>query len=149
MLVVRRKWRVISHQLNTNPFPGSFLNYKGRMRLTAVTMQALTLVEFEGAFDTEHMVRPHGICWRPHPVTRTHCRLSRAAAWRSTPPAVCSPAVCTTIAGRAQTRWLLLRCRRGRKKGGNVLFFAICASATQDWWAGAVPCSKSSLHSAA
>lgn len=58
---VRRKWRVISHPLNTNPFPGSFLNYKGRMRLIGVTMQALTLVEFEGAFDTEHMVGLHGM----------------------------------------------------------------------------------------
>ena len=60
VLAVRRKWRVISHPLNTNPFPGSFLNYKGRMRLIGVTMQTLTLLEFEGAFDTEHMVRLRG-----------------------------------------------------------------------------------------
>ena len=59
MLPARRKWRVISHPLNTNPFPGSFLNYKGRMRLIGVTMQTLTLLEIEGAFDTEHMVCPH------------------------------------------------------------------------------------------
>ena len=51
-----RKWRVISHPLNTNPFPGSFLNYRGRLRLRDVTINGLTLVELEGAFDTEHTV---------------------------------------------------------------------------------------------
>ena len=76
---------MISHPLNTNPFPGSFLNYKGRMRLVGVTMQTLTLLEFEGAFDTEHMVRPPGTrtrcacgvcahCWQPCCVFSTACR---------------------------------------------------------------------------
>ena len=51
-----RKWRVISHPLNTNPFPGSFLNYRGRLRLREVTLNNLTLVELEGGFDTEHAV---------------------------------------------------------------------------------------------
>ena len=53
---VRRKWRVISHPLNTNPFPGSFLNYRGKLRLRDVTINNLTLVELEGGFDTEHAV---------------------------------------------------------------------------------------------
>ena len=53
---VHRKWRVISHPLNTNPFPGSFLNYRGRLRLRDVTINNLTLVELEGGFDTEHAV---------------------------------------------------------------------------------------------
>ena len=51
-----RKWRVISHPLNTNPFPGSFLNYKGRLRLRDVSINNLTLVELDGGFDTEHAV---------------------------------------------------------------------------------------------
>ena len=47
---------MISHPLNTNPFPGSFLNYRGRLRLREVTLNNLTLVELEGSFDTEHAV---------------------------------------------------------------------------------------------
>ena len=53
---VHRKWRVISHPLNTNPFPGSFLNYRGKLRLRDVTINNLTMVEMEGGFDTEHAV---------------------------------------------------------------------------------------------
>ena len=52
-----RKWRVISHPLNSNPFPGSFLNYKARMRLVGVTMQQVCVLDYEGEFDTEHSVR--------------------------------------------------------------------------------------------
>jgi hypothetical protein len=52
-----RKWRVISHPLNSNPFPGSFLNYKARMRLVPVTMQGGALLDYEGEFETEHAVR--------------------------------------------------------------------------------------------
>lgn len=48
---------MISHPLNSNPFPGSFLNYKARMRLVPVTMQAACVLDYEGEFDTEHSVR--------------------------------------------------------------------------------------------
>lgn len=50
------KWRVISHPLNTNPFPGSFLNYKAKIRLRDVTISNVTFLEIEAEFDTEHMV---------------------------------------------------------------------------------------------
>ncbi|EIE20414.1 hypothetical protein COCSUDRAFT_43861 [Coccomyxa subellipsoidea C-169] len=48
------KWRVISHPLNTNPFPGSFLNYKAKIRLRDVTISTATFLEIEAEFDTEH-----------------------------------------------------------------------------------------------
>ena len=51
-----RRWRVISHPLNTNPFPGSFLNCKARLRLRDVTISKVTMLELENEFDTEHMV---------------------------------------------------------------------------------------------
>lgn len=64
-----RKWRVISHPLNTNPFPGSFLNYKGRLRLRDVSINNLTLVELDGGFDTEHTVSIFVIFINPLPST--------------------------------------------------------------------------------
>lgn len=48
---------MISHPLNTNPFPGSFLNGKSKLRLRDVTISNVTMLELEGEFDTEHMVQ--------------------------------------------------------------------------------------------
>lgn len=64
-----RKWRVISHPLNTNPFPGSFLNCRGRLRLRDVSINNLTLVELDGGFDTEHTVSIFVISINPLPST--------------------------------------------------------------------------------
>lgn len=63
---MRRKWRVISHPLNTNPFPGSFLNYKAKIRLRDVTISTATFLEIEAEFDTEHTVGPVTASWFEH-----------------------------------------------------------------------------------
>ncbi len=84
-----RKWRVISHPLNTNPFPGSFLNYRGRLRLREVTLNNLTLVELEGGFDTEHAVSSPSFPFPflfPLPMPR--CRKPSSCHLDCTPAAV-------------------------------------------------------------
>ena len=52
-----RKWRVVSHPLNANPFPASLLNYKAKLRLHEVTVDNQTFIEQECSFETEHEVR--------------------------------------------------------------------------------------------
>ena len=41
----RRSWRIVSHQLNTNPYPAAFLNYRATIRLAEVTIEGSTFVE--------------------------------------------------------------------------------------------------------
>ena len=52
-----RKWRAVSHPLNANPFPGSLLNYKARLRLHEVTVDNKSFLQLECSFETEHEVR--------------------------------------------------------------------------------------------
>lgn len=35
----------MSHQLNTNPYPAAFLNYRATMRLAEITIEGSTYVE--------------------------------------------------------------------------------------------------------
>ena len=42
---MRRSWRIMSHQLNTNPYPAAFLNYRATMRLAEITIEGSTYVE--------------------------------------------------------------------------------------------------------
>ena len=49
-----RKWQVVSHPLNANPFPGSLLNYKAKLRLYDVTVERQTFMQLECSFETEH-----------------------------------------------------------------------------------------------
>ena len=51
-----RKYKLISHPLNTNPFPGAFLNFRAAVRLHEVTRSAATFMEWTGEFDTEPQV---------------------------------------------------------------------------------------------
>ncbi len=51
-----RKWRVVSHPLNANPFSGSLLNYKAKLRLQDVTVENKTFVQLHCSFQTEHEV---------------------------------------------------------------------------------------------
>ncbi|KAK9828538.1 hypothetical protein WJX72_000650 [[Myrmecia] bisecta] len=48
------KWKLISHPLNCNPFPASFVNYKATLTLRPVTVGNQTLMEWDGEFYTEH-----------------------------------------------------------------------------------------------
>ena len=43
--MVRRSWRIVSHQLNTNPYPAAFLNYRATMRLAEITIEGSTYAE--------------------------------------------------------------------------------------------------------
>ena len=53
----RRKWKLISHPSNTNPFPGSFLNYHATAQVHAVSMtSSLSFVKIKAEFDTELQV---------------------------------------------------------------------------------------------
>lgn len=46
-LVLRRCWQGISHPMNSNPFPASFLNFRASLRLIPVTIPGgQTLVEW-------------------------------------------------------------------------------------------------------
>ena len=47
----------MSHPLNANPFPGSLLNYKARLRLHEVTVDNKSFLQLECSFETEHEVR--------------------------------------------------------------------------------------------
>ncbi|KAK9821593.1 hypothetical protein WJX81_002665 [Elliptochloris bilobata] len=47
-------WRIVSHSLNTNPYPAAFLNYRATMRLAEVTLDGSTFVEWECSFDTDY-----------------------------------------------------------------------------------------------
>ena len=47
---------MVSHPLNANPFPGSLLNYKAKLRLYDVTVERQTFMQLECSFETEHQV---------------------------------------------------------------------------------------------
>ena len=47
---------MVSHLLNANPFPGSLLNYKAKLRLYDVTVERQTFMQLECSFETEHQV---------------------------------------------------------------------------------------------
>ncbi len=47
---------MVSHPLNANPFPGSLLNYKAKLRLYDVTVARQTFMQLECSFETEHQV---------------------------------------------------------------------------------------------
>ena len=47
---------MISHALNANPFPGSLLNYRAKLRLYDVTVERQTFMQLECSFETEHQV---------------------------------------------------------------------------------------------
>lgn len=51
-----RKWRVVSHPLNANPYLGSLLNYRAKLRLQEVTVENKTFVQLHCSFETEHEV---------------------------------------------------------------------------------------------
>ena len=47
VVLLRRCWQGISHPMNSNPFPASFLNFKASLRLIPVTVPGgQTLVEW-------------------------------------------------------------------------------------------------------
>ena len=65
MLWGRRKWVLISHLLNENPFAAAFMDWKVQMRLFRVTITSTTLVEWSCTFKTEPHVRliPRATAW--------------------------------------------------------------------------------------
>jgi len=44
-----RSWRIISHSLNSNPYPVAFLNYRATLRLAEVTLGSSTFIECAAA----------------------------------------------------------------------------------------------------
>ncbi len=44
-----RSWRIVSHSLNSNPYPGAFLNYRATLRLAEVTLDSSTFLECAAA----------------------------------------------------------------------------------------------------
>ena len=106
--MVCRKWRVISHPLNTNPFPGSFLNYRGRLRLREVTLNNLTLVELEGGFDTEHAVSSSPFPFLAVSLPLSHCRVPKSCQ-----PSCLTSAVSRYASGSTYNRSFMSRFSRG------------------------------------
>ena len=51
-----RKWKLISHPLNTNPFPATFLNLKASVLLMEVTRDKSTYMVWTSDFDTDFEV---------------------------------------------------------------------------------------------
>ena len=51
-----RKYKLISHPDNTNPFPGPFMNYRAVIQLEEVTRGGLAFMKWTGEFDTEPQV---------------------------------------------------------------------------------------------
>ena len=54
---------MVSHSLNANPFPGSLLNYKAKLRLHEVTNENKTFLQLDCSFETEHEVRTEMALW--------------------------------------------------------------------------------------
>ena len=48
---------MVSHPLNANPFPGSLLDYRARLRLHEITVDNKTFLQLECSFETEYEVR--------------------------------------------------------------------------------------------
>lgn len=57
VLRARRKWVLITHELNENPFFAAFMDWKAQMRLFRVTITGTTLVEWSCSFRTSTQVR--------------------------------------------------------------------------------------------
>ena len=47
---------MVSHPLNANPYLGSLLNYRAKLRLQEVTVENRTFVQLHCSFETEHKV---------------------------------------------------------------------------------------------
>lgn len=52
-----RKWKLVSHSLNVNPFPASFVNWRCTLRLHVVTREEVTVMTWRGELETEPQVR--------------------------------------------------------------------------------------------
>ena len=57
-LHVCSKWKLVSHSLNVNPFPASFVNWRCRLQLVEVTREGSTVMTWIGSLDTDPHVSP-------------------------------------------------------------------------------------------
>ena len=51
-----RKYKIISHPSNSNPFQGTFLNFRSFLQLREITRGNMAYMEWEGSFDTDFQV---------------------------------------------------------------------------------------------